>query len=252
MKSTWFGNKQRYEFAKLIQEADYSMHGWDLYHSWLQVASGSMRQACHVMRTGVKDERIEQTVIEHQKRVKHPENFARAMGVLVAALEKESDDFLGSVLMEWGQNDVRFKGQCFTPMAVCRMMAALTIGDRKPDPDKRLMISEPACGGGAMVIATSEVLKANGFFPWNYHWQCVDVDWRMFAACYIQTTLLGIPAEVVHGNTLSQERWDTAETISAVLYPLRKRPSVRIDEPVQDEIVTESVGLGEFKQLTLF
>jgi len=252
MKSTWFGNKQRYEFAKLIQEADYSMHGWDLYSSWLQVASGSMRQACHVMRTGVKDDRIEQTVIEHQKRVKHPENFARAMGVLVAALEKESDDFLGSVLMEWGQNDVRFKGQCFTPMPVCRMMAALTIGDRKPDPDERLMISEPACGGGAMVIATSEVLKANGFFPWNYHWQCVDVDWRMFAACYIQTTLLGIPAEVVHGNTLSQERWDTAETISAVLYPLRKRPSVRIDEPVQDEIVTESVGLGEFKQLTLF
>jgi type I restriction-modification system DNA methylase subunit len=252
MKSTWFGNKQRYEFAKLIQEADYSMHGWDLYNSWLQVASGSMRQACHVMRTGVKDDRIEQTVIDHQKRVKHPENFARAMGVLVAALEKESDDFLGSVLMEWGQNDVQFKGQCFTPMSVCRMMATMTIGDRKPDPDERLMISEPACGGGAMVIATSDVLKANGFFPWNYHWQCVDVDWRMFAACYIQTTLLGIPAEVVHGNTLSQERWDTAETISAVLYPLRKRPSVRIDEPVQEKIVTESLGLGDYKQLTLF
>jgi len=252
MKSTWFGNKQRYEFAKLIQEADYSMQGWDLYHSWLQVASGSMRQACHVMRTGVKDDRIEQTVIEHQKRVKHPENFARAFGVLVASLEKESDDFLGSVLMEWGQNDVQFKGQCFTPMAVCRMMAALTIGDRKPDPEDRLMISEPACGGGAMVIATSDVLKANGFFPWNYHWQCVDVDWRMFAACYIQTSLLGIPAQVVHGNTLSLECWDTAETIAAVMHPVRKKAAVQIDEPVQDEIVTESVGLGGYKQLTLF
>lgn len=251
MKSTWFSNRQRYEFAKLVQEADYSLHGWDLFHSWLQVASGSLRQGCHLFRTGEKDLKIEQTVIEHQKRVKHPENFARALGVLVAALEKESDDFLGSVLMEWGQNDVQFKGQCFTQMPVCRMMAALIIGDQKPDPENRLMISEPACGGGAMVIATSDVLKANGFFPWNYHWQCVDVDWRMFAACYIQASLLGIPAQVVHGNTISLECWDTAETIAAVMHPVRKKAAVRIDESVSKSVV-ESVDFGSYKQLSLF
>ena len=227
------------------------MHGWDLFHSWLQVASGSLRQGCHLFRTGEQDPKIEQTVIEHQKRVKHPENFARAFGVLVASLEKESDDFLGSVLMEWGQNDVQFKGQCFTPMPVCRMMAALTIGDRKPDPEDRLMISEPACGGGAMVIATSDVLKANGFFPWNYHWRCVDVDWRMFAACYIQTSLLGIPAQVVHGNTLSLECWDTAETIAAVMHPVRKKAAVRIDESVAEPVV-DPVDFGSYKQLSLF
>lgn len=251
MKSTWFSNRDRYEFAKLIQEADYSLHGWDLFHSWLQVAFGSLRQGCQIFRTGEPDPKIEQTVIEYQKRVKHPENFAKAFAVLIAALEKDSDDFLGSVLMEWGQNDVQFKGQCFTPMPVCRMMAAVTIGDRKPDPEHRMMISEPACGGGAMVIATSDVLKSNGFFPWNYHWQCVDIDWRMFAACYIQTSLLGIPARVIHGNTISLECWDSADTIAALMHPVRSKATKRIDNPVAEPVV-EQDDLGRYKQLLLF
>ena len=66
------------------------------------------------------------------------------------------------------------------------------------------------------------------------------------------TSLLGIPAQVVYRNTLSLECWDTAETIAAVMHPVRKKAAVRIDEPVKDGIVTESVGLGCYKQLSLF
>lgn len=227
MKSTWFSNRKRYDFAKCLQSADYAQHSYELMRLFLQAALGAFRQGA-IMATGrPMDDAIEQTVIDAQQRVKHPGKLSECLAIMTMALEDDPHDFLGSLISELDQNDSKWKGQCFTPPALCQMMAELTItaavGDAKPDPDHRLMLNEPACGGGAMVIATSEVLKRQGFYPWNYYWVCVDVDWRMFAISYIQLTLLGIPANVINGNTLSLEIRDSAETLAAVLHPVRRR-----------------------------
>lgn len=250
MKSTWFGDRKRYEFALCLADADHGNQSWDNMNCFLTAATGAFRQACRMAIGCPMDDAIEQEVIKSQKRVKRPEKLAECLAILTAGLEENPYDFLGTTLAELSQLDVAWKGQCFTPPALCTLMAQVTLGDAKPDPSQRMLLHEPAVGGGATVIAASNVLKENGFFPWNYHWTCVDVDWRMFAISYIQLTLLGIPAGVIHGNTISMQQWDGANTLTAVLHPLRERKPVESD--IADEItIDEPEAVEEAVELPL-
>ena len=172
------------------------------------------------LQTGEISEELEEEYLQNIKQVKKPEKFPQAMEVLVDGLEERAYDFLGCVLGEWGILS-KWAGQFFTPESLTTSMASMTLGDRKPEPSHRLTLCEPACGAGAMTIAASEVLKNQGFYPFHYYWTCVDIDHKMFEACYIQLTLLGIPAVVINGNTLSLETWDAAYTFAAAVHPMR-------------------------------
>ena len=66
---------------------------------------------------------------------------------------------------------------------------------------------------GAMIIAMATALSAKGV---NYqqcmHVTAIDTDLRAVHMAYLQFSLLGIPATVVHGNTLTLEQhsvWHT-------------------------------------------
>lgn len=223
MKSTWFGDRKRYDFARLVAEADVNQGARRTFPGFLTIASGSLRQAGITFATGQRDEELEKKVVEEQGRVKHPKRYAEAFAVLVNALEEKADDFLGMTFTELALNDSKWKGQCFTPMSLCTMIAKMTVGDAVPDDDRSIWLAEPACGGGAMMIAASEELKARGFWPWHYHWHACDVDRTCFEIAFIQSTLLGIPATIDHGNTLTLERWDRVTTIAGLMHPPRPR-----------------------------
>lgn len=242
MKSTWFGDRKRYDFARLIAEADVNQGTRQTFPGFLTVASNSLRQAAVMWATGKKDDGLEEKVLAEQRRVKHPERYAEAFAVLVSALEDQADDFLGMTFTELALNDSKWKGQCFTPMSLCTMIAKMTVGDAVPDDERSIWLNEPACGGGAMMIAASVELKARGFWPWHYHWVATDVDRECFEIAYIQTTLLGIPATVIHGNTLSLEQWDQATTLVGLMHPPRPRTRAKIgmltDAP--PEVTTDS------------
>lgn len=105
----------------------------------------------------------------------------------------------------------KWKGQFFTPDCVCRMMAAMNLGD-----DARALIErrgfiramEPAVGGGAMVIALARELLAQGInYQQHLHVTAVDVDIRAVHMAYVQLSLLHVPAVIVHGNTLALEEY---------------------------------------------
>jgi hypothetical protein len=229
MKSTWFGDRSRYDFARLLVEADPNNGIRSTFPGFLTVAAGALRQGARKAVGLDLDEKIEEDVIREQKRVKHPERYAEAFGLLVGSLHDNPDDFLGTTMSELGQNDAAWKGQCFTPMALCRLTAGMVVGDAKPDDERSMWLAEPAVGGGAMMIAASLELKARGFWPWHYHWVATDVDRRCFEIAYIQASLLGIPATIIHGNTLTLEEWTRATTIVGVLHPPRpRRPGMRI------------------------
>jgi type I restriction-modification system DNA methylase subunit len=101
-------------------------------------------------------------------------------------------------------------GQFFTPYALSRTIAELTISDdiitNAVNEYGFFTLQEPAIGSGGMVIAAAETCKERGH---NYQ-QCmcatgIDVDSRCVHMAYIQLSLLGIPAVIVHGNTLTLE-----------------------------------------------
>lgn len=222
MKSSWFGDGKRFEFAKLLQDAARNRLHHDVFRSFLTMAFCSMRQAVNKLG-GPADPGIEKTYLAEVENLERAEPMAHALGVLTMALEERAYDFLGVTLSELQLVDKSYRGQCFTPASLCDVIARMTLQDLEPEQGKTLWLSEPACGCGAMLIAGSEVLQQAGFFPWSYHWTAVDVDWRCYAATYIQATLLGIPATIVHGNTLTLEEFDAARTIVGVLHPPKDR-----------------------------
>jgi hypothetical protein len=104
----------------------------------------------------------------------------------------------------------RYKGQFFTPQHICDFMGMVALGENDPDINKKgfLSASEPCCGSGAMILGFAKAMQKNGY---NFHKQMVitatDVDIKCVYMCYLQLSLYGIPAVVIHGNTLSMEEW---------------------------------------------
>lgn len=233
MKSTWFSDRAHYDFARSLQAADSGRQSWDLLRLWLECATCSLQQAVHRFRTGELDAAVEARYMRAIGEVKQPKAFSECMVILTEGLEARPHDFIGDVIQEMGQANRQWAGQCFTPMSLCQAMCQMTLGDVKPIEGRRLMLSEPACGGGAMVIAAAQVLRDQGFCPWHYWFVANDVDWRMYAATYIQTTLMGIPATVMHANTISLEVWETSVTLVGAMHPIRRGQRNHAGELVQ-------------------
>lgn len=125
-------------------------------------------------------------------------------------------DFLGEVSSELETLDVKH-GQFFTPYNVSQMMADITLFDLGPaiEQEGYLTISEPAAGAGGMMLAAADVLQKYGYNP-TYHMlvQAVDVSPLPFHMCYLQLTWRGIPAQVIRGDTLRAEAYETAWTLA--------------------------------------
>jgi hypothetical protein len=154
--------------------------------------------------------------------------FPKLLAVTTLALDERPHDFLGhlsgelGILSKWG-------GQFFTPYDVSRLLAELTL-----DPEaitalpfgQFVMLNEPACGGGSMVIAVYDYLREKGVDTQHKVFTVVqDVDHRAIHMTYLQLALLDIPARVILGNTLKNEVRAVYHTPSVLLYnwPYRLR-----------------------------
>lgn len=136
-------------------------------------------------------------------------------GWLIETLEEGPDDVLGKIYMESGMGS-KAAGQFFTPFHLSELCAKVgltgMIDEYKAGKLDRITISEPACGGGAMIIAAARTINENGI---NYQKAmevvAQDIDWKGVYMCYVQLSLLGISAICVQGSTL-EEPYDPART----------------------------------------
>ncbi|WP_407540253.1 ParB/RepB/Spo0J family partition protein [Deinococcus radiomollis] len=143
-------------------------------------------------------------------------------------------DLLGPLYMEIGHRlDKQARGEFFTPRSVSRLMAQMTFGpDARADfpLDQPLTCQEPACGTGGMILTAAEVLAEQGISPLHTRWVAQDISETSCYACFINLTLWSIPAQVVCGNTLSQDvRWSWTNP----LWPL----AVPLPQPTPDDLV---------------
>lgn len=141
------------------------------------------------------------------------EQLEKLFALLVTALQGKFHDFLGSVYMELelGSGDM---GQFFTPYSLARVMAGLLCGDiaQQLKACPWVTLNEPTSGAGGMVIAYAEAMLDAGFNPATQLLvTTTDIDPVAADMTFIQLSLLGIPAIVNTGNTLSlsvsRTRW---------------------------------------------
>lgn len=146
--------------------------------------------------------------------------YARMFALMYMAVKEHSEepsDILGSIYHRLGLNN-EWNGQFFTDDHICRMMAMFVDPvDELPD-EKPFTVNDPACGSGAMFLASAWAMKRKGI---DYQKKCLfigrDIDIRCVWMAYIQMFLNQIPGIVVHGNTITMEEWSEWVTPYALL-----------------------------------
>lgn len=174
---------------------------------------------------------------------------------LVSEMERKGfDDVLGSIFMELELGS-HWHGQFFTPYCIGSMMARMTLDAEHARKFEIIRWHEPACGAGAMMIAVAEALHAHEINPQQMlHTTAIDIDPLCVHMAVIQLSVLGLPAVVHHGNTLSGERWDRWCTPAHVLglwdWKLKRADARVLDIEATPESVTFDVQVEPAREST--
>ena len=188
------------EFTAKIQSLDRSRSPHEVFKDFLTLSAYSLAQPFY------RSEEIElkYKYISSKYTKEQAEEFPKLLAFLVSALEKQHQDFLGEVFMQMNLGNA-VNGQYFTPYRVSKMMSKLTgIHVKKYANSEIMTLCEPCCGSGAMIIAFAECLLEQDI---NYqhclYVEATDIDEMCYKMAYIQLSLLGIPAKVIWGDSLS-------------------------------------------------
>ncbi|ECA1950208.1 DUF1738 domain-containing protein [Salmonella enterica subsp. enterica serovar Virchow] len=210
-------------FVTLFNRTAPHENRWQVFSDFVHMAACSLYNAVH------RDEDFE---ADYMRRVKRhsPEdvqNLAHLMSEVVLGLEFCPQDFLGQIFMRLELGNDR-NGQFFTPYSVSYMMAQMNLSGGLPvltsGEREFITVSDPACGAGGMIVAMAEAMLEAGFNPQKQMVAyCVDTDPVAAMMCYIQLSLMGLPAIVAVGNSLTVDIRRELETPMFVLGRWRNR-----------------------------
>lgn len=213
-------NPHKQTILKTIQRLGQVHSVWDVFSDFVTLSALCVANSCD--RHTPTWEKREQQYLETIRKYKPDEQelFTQMFAELVLALEYEITwnnapaDVLGALFHELELHN-KYKGQFFTPQHVCDLMTEIVIGGKDILLNERgyVSLNEPCCGSGAMILGMAKAMLERDM---NYSKQlfvlATDVDIKCVYMCYLQLSLYGIPAVVVHGNSLTAEeysRWLT-------------------------------------------
>lgn len=165
-------------------------------------------------------------------------DYIRRMPELLGMAElgvREGGDFLGVVAGELGALSGGL-GQFFTPYELSSLIARMSLGDREQVAETIaskgwIEVGEPACGAGGMLLAVADALDEFGFdSSTSMRAVACDVSGLAFRMAYVQLSLRGIAASVIHGDTLRLEEF--AQEATPALLAFNVRHAARLFEPL--------------------
>lgn len=137
---------------------------------------------------------------------------------ITLALNEKGCDFLGEIAADIEVLDKK-RGQFFTPYDVSKLMAYITIPSVETiiKEEGFFSLSDPAAGSGCMILVAADVVQEQGYNPMDYmSVQAVEINKLTYYMLFIQLSMRGIAAEVIHGNSLSLEVFESAYTPAAL------------------------------------
>lgn len=147
------------QIAKCIKEISSGAYSPQVvFFDWMQCLALSISNTCTLIHNDLWKKREEQylsTIRKYDKEARY--KMSDMVGMLTATYEDTGlSDVLGEVYMESvGGN--KNTGQFFTPYHVSLACAELVVP--KNINDDRILLHEPSCGSGGMVVATAQVLQ---------------------------------------------------------------------------------------------
>ena len=188
------------EFTSKLEALDKSKGVYTVFKDFLTLSCCSLAQPFY--RSDELEQRYKHIISEYTK--EQAEEFSQLLALLVSAFEQKHQDFLGEVFTQcdFGRSN---KGQFFTPYRVSKLMSELTGYNVKKYSGSDIMtLCEPCCGSGGMIIAFAEAMLESGMnYQHRLYVEATDIDELCFKMTYIQLSILGIPAKVIWGDSLS-------------------------------------------------
>jgi len=236
-------NNHKAEFNKIFNQFSHRHNRYDVFRDFIMMAGFSIQNSV------LKCESIEAEYMDIVKRYKKEEVnlFPKLLAELTLGLEAEMGDFLGDIFMSLDLGESRM-GQFFTPYHLAKLMSDLCVGDKLSALSGKpfITLSEPACGAGGMIVAVAQSMLEAGFNPSEQLWvEARDLDPVAAMMCYCQLSLLGVPARVITGNTLTLEQSRVFYTPTHYLnnwsYKLNKYWNKDVVEQKEEEIVINTI-----------
>lgn len=230
------------QIVKTLEQIGHSTGVETAFRDWCECAALALANGCDITLDKRWQAR-EARYLEIVKRYDASALFADMLARLTRAFETDPwQDYLGRVYMECLGGNKRL-GQCFTPIHVCEICAEASLQDgeikarRKP-----ITIADECCGGGAMLIAACKVLSKRGV-DWqrDVRFHCADLDTLCVHMCYIQLSLLGARALVLHQNSITRQVFNKFVTPMEMLWP--SMPSSDIAESIDDAFLLDNSPL---------
>lgn len=191
----------RKQFASVFRSTAPSMRRAEVFRDFIQLAASQLDLARVRTPEGMESsylifKRYEPSDLDAMKQL---------FCLLVEGLAGDIHDFLGALYMEQelGADEM---GQYFSPSCISRLMAGILMPGAQETIKREgwLTLDEPACGSAGLVIAFAYWMTEAGYNPSEQLYAtCTDIDPMVADMAFIQLALLGIPAKVVTGNTLT-------------------------------------------------
>ena len=132
------------------------------------------------------------------------EMISKLLTLIVLALNDHPHDFLGEIYMALKISN-ETTGQFYTPFHICELMVALA-DEHDFDQQPTHIVTDPACGSGAMFIAHFAHMVKMGRNPQRECWYMgQDICFLSANMCYVQMSVLGMPGRVAIGDSLSNQ-----------------------------------------------
>lgn len=189
------------EFISKLHNLDKARRVNEVFKDFLILCTCSLAQPFY--RSSEIEQQYLNTVKHYTK--EQAEEFSKLLAFLVMALEEKHQDFLDQVYMQLNLGNVA-NGQFFTPYHVSKMMSEICFTDIEKQLEEKdfISLSEPCCGSAGMIIAFAETMKNKGYNYQNQLYvEAIDIDEMCFMMAYIQLSLLGVSAKVIHGDSLT-------------------------------------------------
>lgn len=185
------------EFVKLSKSIARQLHRYDVIRDFAEVSRIAIHQNLTPFGTTEDEDRYMQIIKRYER--DDLNSFAKMMSLVQIAYQDRYGDFLGECLMELDMGNKDF-GQFFSPYSLSQLCAEMTV--QVPDDKDWFTLSEPAVGGGAMVIAAHDMAKKKNVDMFAV---CVELSHMTADLCYINLASAGVSAQVIQGNTLTME-----------------------------------------------
>lgn len=214
----------RKELVKEITRLGTTYSTWQVFSDFVAMAAIAISNSVDKRNYDKRENDYLATIKRYQPA--DQKAFPDMVAYLVETLNKafatrRHTDVLGEIFHELELHN-KYNGQFFTTQDVCNMMGAITIAGNDPGAEIKengfVSVYEPSMGAGVMVFGFANAMEGIKYNPQK---QMVaygtDIDLKCVHMAYVQLALYGIPAVVVHGNTLTMEEWSHWYTPAYVL-----------------------------------